>query len=345
MALLGTGIVPTGAVGNELAAVTRRAFIPKLIVQLYKASPTLSAALSNAQTASGGVSSITVPVQGASLVTAQATDYSGAFNAPSSQTGIQDAEFNLKAVVVPIPFLGMEGIVQLNAAVISLIEARMNDAGNQVREYLSQQLCRNNTAGSINIDGFPLMMDSTTNTYGNIDRSTAANSFWRPNLLTSVAAAPSRAQVLTDIVSAMAFNGGEMPNMALTDAGTWNALAQDFVGQEQYMITPGSSFDQSTQGARAAFTALMVAGVPIYIDPYAGDGEATNPAGTIRYLNTRYFSAYVHEAAAFAFTGFASTLPNMQLGYIGALVAVLEFVCVKSKSLTARPGYTPSVLT
>jgi len=156
--MAGTGIVPTGAVGTELAAVTRRAFIPKNIVQIYKATPTLSAALANAQTASGGVSSVTVPVQGTQMTTAQATDYSGSFNQPAALTGITTAEFDLKAVVVPIPFLGMEGIVQLSAAVIPLIEARMNDAGNQVADYLSTQLFTNATNGTINIDGFTLMM-------------------------------------------------------------------------------------------------------------------------------------------------------------------------------------------
>lgn len=343
MPLVGTGIIPSGAVATELTAVTRRAFIPKNIVQIYKATPTLSAGLANAQTASGGVSSITVPVQGSKMVTAQATDYSGSFNQPAALTGITEADFNLCAVVVPIPFLGMEGIVQLSAAVIPLIEARMNDAGNQVAEYLSTQLWENGTAGTINIDGFPLMMDSTTNTYGNIDRSVAANAFWRPNVRT-VSGAPTRMSVLTDIVSAMNHNGGEMPNIGVTDAGTWASLAQDFVGQEQYMITPGSSFDQSAQGARAAFTALMVAGVPIYIDPYAGSGVGDNEAGKIRYFNTRYYSFYIHEAAAFAFTGFASTLPNFQLGYIGAVVAVLQSVCVKPKSMTVADNYTPLTL-
>jgi len=341
MPLLGTGVVPSGALGNEYVAITRRAFIPKLIVQTYAATPVLSAALSNAQTASGGVSSITVPVQGSALTTAQATDFSGSFTGPSELVGIQDAEFNLKAVVVPISFLGMEGIIQLNAAVIPKIEAKMNDAGNQIAEYLSTQIYNNATAGSINIDGFPLMIGSTSNVYGNIDRSVAANAFWQP-LVRTGSGGPSRLSVLTDIVAQMNRAQGEMPNIAVTDAGTWAALAQDFVGQEQYMITPGSSFDQSQTGARAAFTALMVAGVPIYIDPYAGlAGTANNPAGTIRYFNTRYVSFYVHEAAAFAFTGWASTLPSMQLGYISAVVVVLEFVNVKPRSAGQVTGYTP----
>ena len=140
MPTLGTGILPSGATGNELIAVTRRAFIPKLVVQLYKATPTLSALLAAADPISGGVSPVTQPVQGASMVTTQKTDYSGSFNAPQIQNGIQNAEFNLKAYVTPIPFYAMEGLAQEGAAIIPLVEARMNDAGNSITEALSNDL-------------------------------------------------------------------------------------------------------------------------------------------------------------------------------------------------------------
>jgi hypothetical protein len=33
-AVLGTGIIPSGATGTELTYITRRAFIPKMIVQI-----------------------------------------------------------------------------------------------------------------------------------------------------------------------------------------------------------------------------------------------------------------------------------------------------------------------
>ena len=335
-ALIGSGIVPSGAVGTELTAVTRRAFIPKLVVQLYKATPVLSAALANAQTASGGVSSVTVPVQGTPMVTAQATDYTGSFNQPGAVTGITEADFNLKAVVVPIPFLGMEGLVQLNAAVIPLIEARMNDAGNQVADYLSTQLFTNGTPNTINIDGFPLMVDNTQ-TYGNIPNrlSNQANSWWGANARTN-AVAITRLTALADIVSAFKAAGGEMPNIGIAGPGTWTALAQNYASLESYQITPSASFDQSHLGARSMFTALMVAGVPVYLEP-------NYPEGQTLFFNTRYFSFYIHEAAAFAFTGFASTLPNFQLGYIGALVAVLEAICVKPSTITQTTGYTGAV--
>ena len=67
MPILGTGIMPAGGVGSlgqEQNYVTRRAFVPKLVVQLYNASPLTAAFLANAQPASGGVSSVTIPAQG-----------------------------------------------------------------------------------------------------------------------------------------------------------------------------------------------------------------------------------------------------------------------------------------
>ena len=75
---IGGGIVPaTGSTQyTELTYVTRRAFIPKLVVQLYNSTPLMAALIANSQTASGGVSSVTVPVQGAQFVNAQWSDYS-----------------------------------------------------------------------------------------------------------------------------------------------------------------------------------------------------------------------------------------------------------------------------
>src|SRR5712691_11549889 len=331
--LVGTGIVPGGAFGTELQAVTRRAFVPSMVVQILQATPLLSAALANAQTASGGISSVTVPLQGTAFTTAQATDFSGSFNAPQVQQGAFEADFNLKCVVVPIPFLGMEGLLQLDAAVIPLIEARMNDAGNQAADYLSTQLWSNATNGSINIDGLPLIA-GTTGTYGNLSRVT--NTWWQANLKNAGTVAPTRANVLQFILSAAKFNGGEMPTFGVCPMNVWGSLAQDYQGLERYVITPDKSFDESTQGARSSFTALMVSSVPIYCDPYAD----ANAAGILYLVSPRYLGFYIHEAAAFAFTGFASTLPNFQIGWVGAVIVVLEMICVKEKSITQVSGFT-----
>jgi hypothetical protein len=326
--LLGTGIVPTGALGSQLEAVTRRAFIPSLVVQINNATPMLGAGLSNAQMASGGVSSVTAPVQGAALTTAQYTDYSGAFDPPSNAQGIYEGSWNLKALVVPIGFLGMEGLVQMNAAVIPIIEARMNDSGNQAAVTLAGDMATNDSDTENSIAGF-VAAAATTGTYGNISKD--SNTWWQGKAIAAGAVDPTRARVLQYIVQATSHNLGEMPNIGVMAPGTWLKLAQDFVSAESFRITPGDNFAQTTQGPGSSFTALQVAGVPIYMDMNFTEGE-------LILFNTRYTSFYIHEAAAFAFTGFASTIPSFTLGYVGVLVAVLEFLSVKPRSVCRVTG-------
>ena len=142
---IGGGILPaTGSTQfTELTYVTRRAFIPKLVVQLYNSTPLMAALIANSQQASGGVSSVTVPVQGAQFVNAQWSDYSGSFNQPSVQQGAFNAEFDLKLMIAPVPFLGMEGAVQMDHAIVPLIEARMNDATNSMVDAFANALYNN----------------------------------------------------------------------------------------------------------------------------------------------------------------------------------------------------------
>jgi hypothetical protein len=329
---IGGGILPASGTNqyNELTYVTRRAFIPKLVVQIYNSTPLMAALIANSQTASGGVSSVTVPVQGSQFVNAQWSDYSGSFAQPSVQQGAYNAEFNLKLLVSPVPFLGMEGAVQQDYAIIPLIEARMNDATNVMMDSMATALYTNTTNNQQFI-GLPAAVDDGTGTatYGNISRST--NTWWKSKQYAAGSVNPTRQNVL-QYISGTVKNGAEVPTFGVCGFGTWTLLAQDYVGQEQYMITPGSGFDGDANGPQAAFRALMVAGVPIYPDPYC-------PEGTLYLLNTNYLSMYIHEQASFAFTGFESTLPNFQIGYVGAVLMIAELVNTKPKSMTKVTGY------
>ena len=326
---IGGGILPaTGSAQfNELTYVTRRAFIPKLVVQLYNSTPLMAALIANSQSASGGVSSVTVPVQGAQFVNAQWSDYSGSFAQPSVQQGAYNAEFDLKLMISPVPFLGMEGAVQQDAAIIPLIEARMNDATNVMMDAMATALY-NNTTNTQQFIGLPAAV-ANSGTYGNIDRSTYT--WWKSSQYAAGSVNPTRQNIL-QYISGTVKNGAEMPSFGVCGFGTWTLLAQDFVGQEQYVITPGAGFDGETNGPQAAFRALMVAGVPIYPDPYC-------PEGTVYFLNTNYLSLYIHEQGSFVFTGFESTLPNWPIGYVGAVLMIAELVNVKPKSMTKVTGY------
>ena len=331
---IGGGILPAAGSTqyNELTYVTRRAFIPKLVVQLYNSTPLMAALIANSQQASGGVSSVTVPVQGSQFVNAQWSDYSGSFAQPSVQQGAYNAEFNLKLMIAPVPFLGMEGAVQQDAAIIPLIEARMNDATNVMMDAMATALYTN-TTNTQQFIGLPAAV-SSSGTYGNISRS--SYTWWQSKEYAAGSVNPTRQNIL-QYISGTVKNGAEVPSFGVCGFGTWTLLAQDFVGQEQYMITPGNGFDGDANGPQAAFRALMVAGVPIYPDPYC-------PEGTVYFLNSNYLSLYIHEQGSFVFTGFESTLPNWQIGYVGAVLTIAELVNTKPKSMTKVTGYNSLTL-
>lgn len=324
MPIFGQGIIPaSGAISAELSAVVRRAFMPRVYVQLWKSAPLMAALLSSAQVASGGLSPITAPLQGTPMVSGQWVDYSGSFQQPGVQPGIQNAEFDLKAFVSTIPFLGMEGLVQLDYSVVPLIEARMNDSTNVTIDTFATSLF-NNVANTQQLIGLPAAIDDGTFavTYGGVSRTT--NTFWKSTYVHNGGTTTPTRNLMLQYISQVSKTTGEMPTIGIMGFGTWTLLAQDFTSAERYNVTPGSAFGADKK-IESLFRALDVAGVPFYADPYC-------PEGTLYLINTNYLSLFLHERAAFSFTGFESTLPNNQLGYIGAILSLLELVDVKCKA-------------
>jgi hypothetical protein len=324
MPVFGSGIVPAaGQVATELSAVVRRAYMPRVYVQLWKSAPMMAALLAAAQVASGGLSPITAPLQGAPMVSGQWVDYSGSFQQPGVQPGIQNAEFNLKAFVSTIPMLGMEGLVQLDYSVVPLIEARMNDSTNVTIDTFATSLY-NNVANAQQLIGLPAAIDdgSFAAAYGGVTRAT--NTFWKSTYVHGNGNVTPTRNLMLQYISQVSKTTGEMPSIGIMGFGTWTLLAQDFTSQERYVVTPGDAFGADKK-AEALFRALDVAGVPFYADPYC-------PEGVLYLINTNYLSLFLHERAAFSFTGFESTLPNNQLGYIGAILSLLELVDVKCKA-------------
>lgn len=336
MPTLGTGIVPSGAIGAQLSAITRRGITQDVIAAVYQASPTFAMLFSKANAASGGISSITVPVQLAPLTTGGFTDFSGAFPAPTVQAGVQPAEFNLKGLVVPVPLLGMQSMLQVDETVVSALELTMNDASSQAISLLTNALFNNTGTNAQQLSGLPQAV-SDTGTYGGISRATYPN--WGSIAIAEGSTAPTRDSVLLDIIKVIAGQsggpGGERPTFGVCGPLTWHKLATDFAAQERYNVNPGGSYADGEFGAQAMFQALSVGGVPIYLD-------ANCPEGTIYYLNENYAGLYVHQDASFGFTGFESTLANNQIGFIGALLSLLEFVVSKPSSCGVATGYTHS---
>src|SRR5580698_3221455 len=149
MPLPGQGAVPAGSLYTELTAATRRAFVPRLFVQIYYASPSLFYLTGNAQRAAGGLNQITVPMQGQSMVQGQFTGYGGGFNSPNITPGVQNGQWNLAYWVVPVPLPFGETVLQATDREISLLKARMNDVYAVTRQNMARLMFTNNSSNPL----------------------------------------------------------------------------------------------------------------------------------------------------------------------------------------------------
>ena len=238
MPVLGTGVFPTGGVnslGAELQYVVRRGFVKKLVVQIYNTSPLTAALIANSQPASGGVSSVTIPAQGQQFVNMQWVGYDGSFNQPAVQPAVTNLEFNLKGAVIPIPYLGFEGLIQDAHEIIPLLAARMNDAGNVYCDGLATALL-NNVSNTAQVIGLPAAVDDGTNSslYGNQSRTTNP---WLKAKRYTASAAPTRALIAQYITGTFKY-GGELPTFGIMGPATWQTLQNDFLPNESYVVTP-----------------------------------------------------------------------------------------------------------
>lgn len=329
--LSGGGAVPgPGPVFNELNAVTRRAFVPNLVVQIYNASPTLFYMLGGSQKSSGGLNQITIPVQGQSMVQGQFIGYSGSFNSPQIIPGMQNAQFNTAYWSVPIPIPFGESMIQSSEVVIPILKARMNDAWSVTVQNLATLAFTNNSANSLYPNSFYDACDSGTNvaTYGGINRTASGNSFWQGQYYTAATGAGlpgtagyTRATMSNLLIQSTDAAGGEAPTFGVMNPSDFSTLNNDFIGVEQIFNRPGQEYTMGTP-VRSSFPNVNIAGVPIYADHFC-------PKGELYLINSKYTAMYASEDAFFDFSGFYSLVPLNQVGQQG--VVLLGYDIVTSK--------------
>lgn len=320
---LGQGILPSGAIGNQLTYITRRAVLPKAVVQIYNSSPTICALLQNSKKEAGGVDSVQANVQSASLVQPQWSGFTGQFTAPTAVSGITPAAWAMCMALCPIPVFINEFNIQDKQAIQSILNLRFGDAGNAIRDMLAQSLF-NNSTNNQQILGLPAAIDDGTvlATYAGINRS--SNSYWQSKRYAAGSVNPTRALML-QYIAGVVKQQGEKPVFGVCNFGTWTLLAQDFLPLERYL--PRTESDKYT----SAFDALDVAGVPVFGDPYC-------PEGTCYFINTNYLTMRIHEQGEWEFLDFESMIPVNQLGYTGVVFMLLCLINTKPKASAIVTG-------
>ncbi len=323
--LTGSGITPSGQLGAQLAALTRRAFIPSVYVQVYQSHPLLSLFMANAKAARGGVSQITIPVQGSSFVSFNWGSFAGDFPMPTDQAAIQNAQFSLKIGMVPIGFFGMEAIVQSSDVVIPKLRAVMSDAAVVIKQAYAQALYANNYANPQVWDSLSQAYDDGTNvpSYGGIPRT--PGSFWSGQLINNTGAALTTkvgaAQILTRI---QAGAGGEAPDYVVMNPANWAELMSDFMSLEMFTTKPKSIYEKDDV-VNSGFRAISVLNTPFFPDPFC-------PLGSAFAINSRYTGLYMSEYAPMTFSGFESQIAVGQISDIGVLISAADLVCAKPSS-------------
>jgi len=339
MPLPGYGAVPAaGALYNELTAVTRRAFVRKLFVQMYFASPSLFYLWGNAQRAAGGLNQVTIPLQGQSMVQGQWTGYGGGFNAPVVTPGIQNGQWSLAYWVVPVPLPFGEVVTQSTEAVIPLLKARMNDVYAVTRQNVARLLYTNNSAQPLQPDSFVDAFDDGTNvpSYGGINRNQAGNAAFKGqyinagnpstwNTTFSTATLGWNRKAMSSLLFKITDTaGGEAPTFGVMNPADLATLNNDSIGTEQMFVKPGERFTMDTP-IRSSFPNVNVAGVPIFADHFV-------PVGNMFFCNVKYTNLYLSEDAAMDFSGFQSLVPIGQIGQQGIVVLGYDLVSAKSSS-------------
>ena len=332
----GSGIVPASNtnVFAELNALTRRAYIQKLIVQLYFSSPTLMLLLGNAQRSAGGLNQITFPVQGTSMVQGAWTGYSGSFNKPQVIPGVQAAAFNTAYFTVPVPLVMGEALLQATEMILPIVEARMNDVYAITYQMMASALFTNNSANVLMPNSFVDAFDNGTNvaTYGGINRNTASNQFWKGQLYTNVGALMTRQAIATRMIQQQDVAGGEAPDCWIVSPSDYATLNENFIGVEQIRIPPGNEYSMDTP-IRSSFPNININGIPVFADHFCPKGEAYA-------INSKYSGMYISEDANFAFSGFYSTIPVMQIAQVGVMLLGYNYLTTKPVASARYTGIT-----
>src|SRR5215472_12484828 len=333
--LAGTGISPpTGPVFTELNALTRRAYLEAIVVQLYASSPSLFLLVGSAQRAAGGLNQITAPIQGQSMVQGQWAGYAGNFNKPQIIPGVQPAQWMLSYYTVPVPLVMGEAFIQSTEAIVPILDVRMNDVYAVMANQFATALFTNNSAMPLMPQGFIEAMDdgSAVPTYGGITRTATGNTFWAGNKFTSVGANNTRSAWSTYLIQVTKLAGGEVPDAVIMSPGDFAVLAAQFIGVEQINVFPGRNFDLDTT-IRSGFPNVNINGVPFYLDYYC-------PTGTAIMFNSKYTAMYISEDAQWDFTGFYPLVPLGQLAVVGVAYTGYNVVCTKPVSGAIFTGIT-----
>lgn len=235
------------------------------------------------------------------------------------QSGISAAEYDWKQYAASIAISGIEEAKNNGeAAILNLLEAKIMQAEESLREGFNQMFFSDGTGNSgKNWNGLGNLIESG-NTVGGIDSSDADNTWWR-SYEENTAGALTLAQMNTAYNTVS--NGNDHPDMVLT--------TQTLYEKYESLLQPQLRYTD-TKTADAGFQNLLFKSAPVTYDVHA-------PAGTMFFLNSKYITLVGHSSKWFSQTEFVRP-ENMDAQY--ALIMCYGNLTVRNRArhgkLTAK---------
>ena len=214
----------------------------------------------------------------------------------TAQAGISAAEYDWKQYAASIAISGIEEAKNNGeAAIINLLEAKIMQAEESMRESFNQMFFADGT-GNSGKDwlGLAAIVDSA-GTVGGINRATAGNEFWQ-SYEEGTAGALSLADMATAYNSVSV--GNDHPDMVLT--------TQTLYEKYESLLQPQLRYTDA-KTADAGFQNLLFKGAPVTYDVHC-------QSGTMYFLNSKYLTLVGHSGKWFAQTDFVRP-ENMDARY------------------------------
>jgi hypothetical protein len=204
----------------------------------------------------------------------------------TAQEGISAAEFEWKQYAASIAISGIEEAKNNGeAAIVNLLEAKIMQAEESMREGFNQMFFGDGTGNSgkdwLGLDA--LIADD--NTVGGIDRTAVGNDFWQ-SYVEGTAGALSLADMATAYNSVSV--GNDHPDMVLT--------TQTLFEKYESLLQPQLRYTDA-KTADAGFQNLLFKAAPVVYDVHA-------PSGTMFFINSKYLTLVGHSGKWFSQTEF-----------------------------------------
>lgn len=204
----------------------------------------------------------------------------------TAQEGISAAEYEWKQYAASIAISGIEEAKNNGeAAIINLLEAKIMQAEESMREGFNQMFFADGTGNSgKDWNGLGNLVDSA-GVVGGIDSAGAGNGFWQ-SYEEGTAGALSLADMSTAYNSVSV--GNDHPDMVLT--------TQTLFEKYESLLQPQLRYTDA-KTADAGFQNLLFKSAPVVYDVHA-------PAGTVFFINSKYLTLVGHSGKWFEQTEF-----------------------------------------